>query len=146
MVSAISDRLLRLKPNIYMNPKVPSSEIGTASEGTSVAHGSRRNANTTSTTRKIAITSVASTSCSEERIVVERSIATETSIDDGIEASSSGSSARTLSTVSMMLAPGWREMMISTAGLLLARPALRIFSTESTTSPRSDSRTGAPLR
>ena len=37
----------------------------------------------------------------------------------------------TRSTVSMMLAPGWRLRMTSTAGLPLARPALRRSSTES---------------
>ena len=37
----------------------------------------------------------------------------------------------------MMLAPGWRNRMTSTAGLPLDRPALRRFSTESWTSATS---------
>ena len=51
-----------------------------------------------------------------------------------------------LSTVSMMLAFGWRLMMISTEGLPFDEPALRRSCTESTTSPRSVSLTAAPLR
>ena len=79
-------------------------------------------------------------------MVVERSIASERSMAGEIEARSVGSSAFTRSTVAMMLALGERLRMISTAGLPLARPALRMFSTESLTWPTSDSRTGAPLR
>ena len=36
MVSAISDRLFRLKPSRYMTPKVPTSESGTATAGITV--------------------------------------------------------------------------------------------------------------
>jgi hypothetical protein len=56
----------------------------------------------------MAMTSVVSTSCSEARIVVVRSIAMATSMPAGIDASSCGSAAFTRSTVSMMLALGWR--------------------------------------
>ena len=129
-----------------MTPKVPSSETGTTSDGTSVAIGLRRKANTTRITSMMAITSVVSTSCSEVRMVTERSTATSTSIELGIDARSSGRTSRTRSTVSMMLAPGWRLRTTSTAGRPLAIPALRRFSTESTTSPTSESRTGEPLR
>ena len=45
------------------------------------------------------------------------------------------------STVSMMLAPGWRKIITSTDGFPLAYPALRRSSTESTTSPTSPTRT-----
>ena len=55
-----------------------------------------------------ASTKVNSVSCSEARIVVLRSMATVTLISAGIAASKGGNSAFTLSTVSMMLAPGWR--------------------------------------
>jgi hypothetical protein len=83
---------------------------------------------------------------SDARIVVVRSMATETSMVLGIDARSDGSSACTRSTVSMMFAFGWRLMITSTDGLPLAMPALRTSCTESTTSATSGSRTAAPLR
>ena len=94
----------------------------------------------------IEITSVSSTSCTEARMVVVRS-------DDHGQGRSpaesrpaaAGSSARTRSTVSMMLAPGWRKTMIRTAGLPLASPALRRSSTESCTSATSEAAPAAPL-
>ena len=43
MVSAISDRLSRLKPSRYMTPNVPISDTGTATLGISVARTLRRN-------------------------------------------------------------------------------------------------------
>ena len=46
-------------------------------------------------------------------------------------ARSSGSSARTPSTVSITLAPGWRVTSTITAGLPLKRPSVRVFSTPS---------------
>ena len=82
-----------------MAPKVPSSEIGTATAGTSVARALRRNRNTTRITSEMATMSVRSTSCSEARMVVVRSIATFMSMSDGIEALSCGMSAVTRSTV-----------------------------------------------
>src|SRR5467141_1012283 len=50
-----------------------------------------------------------------------------------------------LPTVLIMLAPGWRKMMTSTAGFPFDKPAVRISSTESSASPISESRTGAPF-
>ena len=61
--------------------------------------------------------SVISTSWIAARIVVVRSMITLRWIDGGIEACSSGSIARTRSTVSMMLAPGWRKRQQDDAGL-----------------------------
>jgi hypothetical protein len=90
--------------------------------------------------------SVRSTSASDARIVVERSTAGVMSIAGEIDARSSGNSAITRSTASMMLAPGERYRMTRTDGLPLARPTLRKSSTESTTSPTSVRRTAAPLR
>jgi hypothetical protein len=52
-VSAISDRLSRLKPSRYIAPKVPISDSGTATLGTSAARESRSIRNTTSTTSAI---------------------------------------------------------------------------------------------
>ena len=90
--------------------------------------------------------SVRSMSCSEVRMVTVRSNVISTLMALGIEASSWGRIALTRSTVSMMLAPGCLKRKTSTAGLPLASPSLRKFSTESLTSPTSVSRTGAPLR
>jgi len=87
---------------------VPISETGTATLGISTARALRRNANTTRITRQIAMSSVTSTSCSEARIVVVRSIIIRTLMPCGIDASSAGSDAVMRSTVSMMFALGWR--------------------------------------
>src|SRR5947208_8922578 len=133
IVSAINERLLRLKPKRYMAPKVAISDTGTATQGINVARQLRRKKNTTSTTRHTAMTSVRSTSRSDARIVLVRSMTTSTLIALGIDAQSCGSIAVMLSTVSMMLAFGWRLMMISTEGLPLDEPALRKSWTESTT-------------
>ena len=64
----------------------------------------------------------------------------------GMAANKCGIAAFTLSTVSMMLAPGWRNTTARTAGLPCEIPACRRFSTESRTSATSDSRTAASLR
>ncbi len=121
-------------------------ETGTATEGMSVALKLRRNRKTTAVTSVTAITSVSSVSLSDCRIVVLRSMAMVTLTSAGIAASSCGSSAFTLSIVSMMLAPGWRNRMISTDGWPLDSPRLRTSSTESSTSATSDNCTAAPLR
>src|SRR5471032_3159878 len=75
-VSAISDRLFRLKPSRYITPKVPSSDTTVATAGTKVARRLRRKALTTSTTRMMEMISVTSISCSDERIELVRSVAT----------------------------------------------------------------------
>ena len=146
MVSAISDRLLMLKPARYMTPKLPSSDTGTATAGISAARTLRRNSTTTTTTRAIAISSARSTSVIEARMVLVRSIMTSRLMSPGIEARSWGSSSRTRSVVPMMLAPGWRLSTTNTAGRPLAEPAVRTSCTESTTSAMSERRTAAPLR
>ncbi len=121
-------------------------EIGTAMDGISVARARRRNRNTTSVTSATASSSVSSVSCNAARIVVVRSLAMVTWTSLGSAASSSGSAAVTWSTVSMMLAPGWRNSSTTTEGVPSDRPMLRRFSTESITSATSASLTGAPLR
>jgi hypothetical protein len=57
------------------------------------------------------MTSVRSTSFTEARMVVVRSSTTVVSMPSGIDALIDGSCARMRSTVSMMLAPGWRKMI-----------------------------------
>ncbi len=121
-----------------MTPKVAISEIGTTIPGIIVARALRRNRNTTMITSEIEMISESSTSRTEARIVVVRSITTLRLIAGEIEAPSCGSAARTRSTVSIMFAPGWRNMMIKTAFLPSTIPAVRTFSTESLTSATSD--------
>ena len=59
---------------------------------------------------------------------------------------SSGSWARTSSTVETILAPGWRWTSISTAGPPLYQAPFSVFSRSCTAAPTSASRTGPPLR
>ena len=73
-VSAISDRLSRLKPSRYIIPNVPSSDSGTATLGTSAARPLRKNRNTTTITSTMAIPIVLSTSRKRARMVVVRSL------------------------------------------------------------------------
>ena len=74
MVSAISERLLRLKPSRYMAASVPTSDSGTLRLGMMVAGMLRRNRKMTSTTRTTASASSNSTSCTEARMVLVRSV------------------------------------------------------------------------
>ena len=144
IVRAISDRLSRLYPNRYMNPKVPSRESGTATLGINVAHRFFRKMKTTMITRAIETISVNSTSEMEARMVVVRSITTVTLIAGEMDASSTGSIFLIRSTVSIMLDAGCLKRIISTAALPSDIPALRRSSTESSTVATSPTRTDAP--
>ena len=146
MVSAIRDRLFRLKPARYITPKVPTSDSGTDRLGMIVAGMLRRNRKITSTTRATASASSICTSATEARMVVVRSVSTATSTDDGRAADSCGSSSFTRSTTSITLAPGWRWMFRMMAGTVFIQAPSFVFSALSTTSATSDSLTGAPLR
>jgi len=145
MVSAMSERLSREKPQRYITPKVPMSETGTATPGMSMVRTSRRKTKTTMITRTTAMTSVRSTSSIEARIVVVWSTMVVSLMPAGISACNCGRAALMPSTVVMMFAPGWRKMMSRTEGLPLAKPALRMSATESVTCAMSPTRTGAPL-
>ena len=145
IVSAISDRLSRLKPNRYMMPSVPTSDSGTDRLGISVARALRRNTKITSTTSITASASSYSTSRTEARMVVVRSVSTWTSIEAGSEAWSCGSNALIRSTTSMTLAPGWRCTFMMMAGVASIQAPSLSFSVPSTTVPTSLSRTGAPF-
>ena len=114
MVSAISERLSRLKPSRYIAAKVPMMETGTATAGISVARALPRKTNTTAITRTMATTSVRCVSFNEARTVGVRSMATVTSVPPGREACSLGSTARMPLTVEMMLAPGCRNTISTT--------------------------------
>ncbi len=131
-VSAISDRLSRLYPSKYMAPNVPISEIGTATAGNDAGaraaqeekHHQRHQASPRSP-------ACARRRFSDERMVTVRSETTSTSMSCGIDAVSSGSSA--CDPVDRVDDVGARLAIEdhSTEGLPLARPWLRMFSTES---------------
>src|SRR5579884_4420113 len=74
IVSAIRDRLLRLKPNRYMTANVPTRDNGTDRLGITVADGLRRNTKITATTSTTASNNSNSTSATEARIVTVRSV------------------------------------------------------------------------
>ena len=145
-VSAMRLRLLRLKPKRYITPKVPSSDTTVATAGISVARALRRKSPTTSTTSTIDTMSVSSISRSDARMEFVRSEATATAMSCGSWACSSGSSARTASTVAITLASGWRVTSTMMAGSPLKRPTVRRFSTPSSTRATSLNSTAALLR
>ena len=145
-ISAISEKLFRLKPRRYMTPKVPSSDSGTQMVGTSVALKFRRNRNTTTITRMVDRISVISTSCTALRMEVVVSVRMLRSTETGSAFFSSSIWLRMESTTWMTLAPGCLVMLTRMAGLPLKVPRLRTFSTPSTTSATSPSRTAEPLR
>src|ERR1035437_1166884 len=140
---------------MYITPKVATNESGTATEGIMVAHTSRRNRKTTSTTSKTLMMSDTVTSCTLARIVVVRSTATLILMVGGMAACKCGISAITLLTVSITLAPGILKTISMIAllsspggpliGLIPATPAFNMFETLSVTVPRSPTRTGAPV-
>jgi hypothetical protein len=91
----------------------------------------------------VSISSI-STSRTEARIVVVRSVRIETFTAEGSDALSCGSSVLIRSTTAMMLAPGWRWMFRMTAGTRFIQAACFTFSAPSTTVATSRRRTGAP--
>ena len=129
-----------------MAPKVPISESGTATLGMTVPAAVRRNTNTTSTTRPIESMSSHRTSSTDARMVVVRSVSTETWTAEGSEACSCGSSALMRSATAMTLAPGCRWTLRITAGTSFIHAAWRTFSASSITPATSPRTTGAPLR
>ena len=106
MVSAISDRLSRLKPNWYMIASAPTSDSGTDRLGMIVAGMLRRKRKITMTTRPTASASSNCTSLTEARIVVVRSVRGLTVTPAGRLALSAGSTALMPSTTWMTFAPG----------------------------------------
>ena len=83
MVSAMMDRLLRLKPARYITARVPISDSGTDRLGISVARQSPRNRKITATTSTTAKVSSICTSRTEARMVIVRSVRTVTSSELG---------------------------------------------------------------
>ena len=108
IVSAISDRLFRLKPRRYIAPNVPTSDSGTDKLGMRVARVLRMKTKITSTTRTTASISSNSTSCTEERMVTVLSVSTATSTAAGMALANCGNICRMRSVTAMTFAPGWR--------------------------------------
>src|SRR5580698_2945190 len=83
MVSAINDKLSRLKPSKYITASVPTSDSGTDRLGMIVAGTLRRKTKITATTKTTDRNSSNSTSLTEARMVVVRSVSTATSTAAG---------------------------------------------------------------
>ena len=95
IVSAIRDRLSRLKPRRYMPLNVPIRDTGTTTAGTSAARTSPSARNTTKVTSATASISVHFVSRREARMVALRSDTMVRFTSLGSEACSCGSSAFT---------------------------------------------------
>ena len=106
----------------------------------------RRNTKMTATTSATQSINSNSTSATDARTVVVRSVNTAILMMGGIVARSFGSSFLMLSTTLMILAPGCRWMFTITAGTLFIQADSWVFSTPSITFDTSFSMTGAPLR
>ena len=122
------------------------TKITITTTGMMVARALRRKALTTSTTSTMEISKVISISRNDARIELVLSEATCICTSCGNWVRSVGSRARTPSTVSITLAPGWRRTSTITAGSPLNRPRVWLSSTPSTTSATSCRRIAAPLR
>src|SRR5476649_1506125 len=104
IVSAINDRLSKLKFSTYIMATVPSSASGTVTPGMMVAQALRRNRNITITTSTMVSASVNSTSRTDALMVVVRFATVSTLIEGGTEASACGSNVSTFCSASMTLA------------------------------------------
>jgi hypothetical protein len=107
-ISAIIERLLRLKCRICITVNVPRTEKGSASAGMSVADPLWRNRKMTPTTSSRVTSIVTWMSPNASRIVRERSWRGVRCADGGICDTKLGSSARTASVTSIVLLPGCR--------------------------------------
>jgi hypothetical protein len=105
-VSAISERLSRLKPSRYITAKVPTSDIGRARLGIAVAVRLRRNRKITITTSEMVSSSVNFTSVTDWSMKVDRSKRTSTLTDAGSWARRLLTSVRTASATATVLVPG----------------------------------------
>src|ERR1700732_4003600 len=123
IVSAISERLSRLKPTRYMATKVPTSDKGTDRLGMMVAGRVRRNKKITTTTSATASASSNSTSATEARMVIVRSLSTSTLTAAGRFATIVGNRRLIVSTTSITFAPGWRRMLRIMGGVVFSQGA-----------------------
>src|SRR3981189_973187 len=102
-----------------MTPKVPMRESGIATLGMMGAQAVGRKANTTKITSRMEMMREISTSWTEARIVVVRSMATFRWSEGEMEARRKGTMAMMRSTVSIMFAPGCRKMAMLMPGFPL---------------------------
>ncbi len=144
IVMAIRDRLSSEKPENHIMSTVPASDSGTATPAASVGVRRRRNSSTTPITRATVISSVIWMSRTLARMVVVRSLSTDTSTPAGIHCRRAGSCAFTRSTVSITLASGCLVTISRTDGCLLYQPAARRVRTPRFTSATSPRRTIVP--
>ena len=114
--------------------------------GITVAQKLRRKMKITITTSAMVSSSVNCTSSTAARMVWVRSLMTSILIAGGIAATSRGSVALILSTVSMTLAPGCLNTTRNTPRLPLAQAACLASSGPATAWPMSRTRNGPPLR
>ena len=117
MVSAISERLSSENPQNHMMPKVAISESGSATPAMMVARTVRRKMSTTVMTSATLKMSVNCTSRTDARMLSVASWTTVSVAPVGIERCSFGSSFLMRWTVSITLAPGWRWMSTTMAGI-----------------------------
>ena len=110
-----------------------------------VAGTLRRNRKITITTSATASISSNCTSDTEARIVVVRSVSSDTSTLPGSVSFNCGSSALARLTTSITLAPGWRCTFRMMAGVVLDQAASLLFSAPSTICATSVRRMGAPF-
>src|SRR5207245_9229576 len=96
--------------------------------GITVAERLRRNRKITITTRPTVSINENSTSLTEARMVVVRSVSTWILMDCGMDAFNCGNSRVMLSTTLMMFAPGCRWMFTITDGVWFIHAAWRTFS------------------
>ena len=145
-VSAMSERLSRLKSSRYITLKVPTTDIGSARLGMTVAETLRRKRKITITTRHSVSINVSFTSRTDARMDSERSHSVRRSTDAGSWGFSCSTSCCTASDTPTVLVPGWR----CTASTMPRTPEIQLadlsFWTLSTTCATSSRRTGDPLR
>ena len=115
MVSAISDKLSRLKPANHITPKLATIDKGSVMPAISVARAERRKIKTTPTTRIMLTNNVTPTSRMEARIVSVRSCTISKETPCGSVRFKRGNAAFTRSAVATTFAPGWRLISKITA-------------------------------
>src|SRR5258705_10179138 len=106
-----------------MAPNVAMRDTGTAMLGMNVAQPLRRKKKTTKMTSTIEMIMLRSASRTEERMEMVRSVSIPMVAEGGRAARNWGSRALIRSTVSMILAFGWRLMLMVTAGGPLRKAA-----------------------
>ncbi len=143
-VSAIRERLSSEYPQRYITPNVAINETGAATAGMAVALPLRKKRNVTRITSPMARSRLFSTSRSEARIVSDLSMRKLSSALPGSQEASWGIMALTLSTVSIIFAPGARKIISKIAGLPFATAILRTSCELSTTSATSARRIVRP--